>query len=253
MKILIIVPPITQFSSIKRVELDCEGSGTEQDPAIITASEQLPGFFRIIDTHFYINIVNCYTSIIISNCTNISIINCKFKLLAFEKCAKMKIRDCIIKSSSAWISSELEFEGCSFKKLKIHQSRVLNFTNCSIAKLKEVESRVVTFKNTSIQKKDPYIEDPEEIKKLVEFLELDKVKKSIRTLYYSFAMDVKEIGLKLEKKFKIELHYARGNKVLELKSPILYEKIANILGFQSLQQCWSDRYAYKNVRRYDLI
>jgi len=253
MKILVIVPPITQFSRLKHLELECEGSGTEQDPAIITASEQLPDFFRIINTHLYIKIINCYTSIIISGCTNISIINCKFKLLAFEKCAKMKIRDCIIKRSSVSISRELEFEGCSFKKLKIRQSRILNFTNCSIAKLKEVENRVVTFKNTSIQKKDPYIEDPEEIKKLAEFLELDKVKKSIRTLYYGFVMDVKEIGLKLEKEFKIDLLYTRGNKALELKSPILYDKIANILGFKSLKDCWSDRYAYKNVRRYDLI
>ena len=66
-------------------------------------------------------------------------------------------------------------------------------------------------------------------------------------------MDVKEIGWKLEKKFKIELHYPIGNKVLELKSPILYEKMAKILGFENLKKCWSDRYEYKGVRRYELI
>jgi len=135
------------------VELECEGSGTEQDPAIITASEQLPGFFRIMDTHLYINMVNCHTSVIMGRCSNISIINCKFKLLALEVCTKMKIRDCIIKSSSVRSSSELEFEGCSFKKLKITKSMNLDFTNCSIAKLKEIESRDVAFKDSSIQEK----------------------------------------------------------------------------------------------------
>ena len=109
------------------------------------------------------------------------------------------------------------------------------------------------YNNTISKKKYPNTEDPEEIKNLQEFIEKDKVKILIRMFYYGFAMDVKEIGWKLEKKFKIELHYPRGNKVLELKSPILYEKMVNILGFKSPQQCWSDRYANKNVRRYDLI
>ena len=103
------------------------------------------------------------------------------------------------------------------------------------------------------KKKYPNIEDPEEIKELKDFLENEEVTKLIRTLYYGFAMDVKEIGWKLEKKFKIKLHYHIGNKVLELKSPELIEKMANILGFKSVKQCWSDRYAYKGVRRYDLI
>jgi len=61
------------------------------------------------------------------------------------------------------------------------------------------------YTDTISKKKYPNIEDPEEIKKLLEFFEMDKVKKLIRTLYYGFAMDVKEIGWKLEKKFKFKL------------------------------------------------
>jgi len=114
---------------------------------------------------------------------------------------------------------------------------------------------VAYYFDTFPNKKYNNLEDPEEIKKLKDFLEKQEIKKMIRTLYYGFAMDIYDISWKLEKQFKIKLHYGNrgGNKALELKSQVLNEKIAKILGFKSYQQCRFDRYAYKNVRRYDLI
>ena len=136
----------------KTVELECEGSGTEQDPAIITTSEHLPDGFRIYDSNLFINIVNCELShIIMGNCRNISLNNCKIRYIGFGSFVKMRIKNSNFKKSHILSSRELEFDTCSFMKLKIFRSSYLGFTKCSFVKLIDIENTEVFFKESSIQ------------------------------------------------------------------------------------------------------
>jgi hypothetical protein len=153
MKLSIMVPSKYSPKPIPHAaELECEGSGTEQDPAIISPSEHLPDQFRILNSNIFIKIVDCdIGSITLINCSNVSISSCKFRVLYFQNSSKMRIKNVELNKSLIYESSELEFEGCSFKKLKLRQSRELGFVNCSIVKLKETESSDVVFKESSVQ------------------------------------------------------------------------------------------------------
>ncbi len=82
-------------------------------------------------------------------------------------------------------------------------------------------------------KKHPYIENPEEIKKLKVALETEKIKKIINALYQNHGRNVYEIAWMIEKNLNIELHIRKGLRAGEIKSGELYKKIDKILGINT--------------------
>lgn len=80
------------------------------------------------------------------------------------------------------------------------------------------------------KKKHPYIENPEEIKKIIEYLETEKVKKIIKALYHEQRRSVYINTWKIEKKLNIELHIKKGLYAGGIKSKAIYKKFDEILG-----------------------
>lgn len=80
------------------------------------------------------------------------------------------------------------------------------------------------------KKKHPYIENPEEIKNLIEYLETEKVKKIIKALYHEQRRRVYNIAWTIEKKLNIELHIKKGLYAGGIKSEAIYKTFDDILG-----------------------
>lgn len=94
-----------------------------------------------------------------------------------------------------------------------------------------------------ILKRHPYVENPEEIKDLKEFLGTEEVKKIIKNLYHNRGRNVYEIAWMLEKNLNIELHVKKGLQAGEIKSGSLYLRIDHILGVNT-QDFWKSTISY---------
>lgn len=83
----------------------------------------------------------------------------------------------------------------------------------------------------------PLFIPPEEIKQLNDFLENEEIKEFARYLHHRKHMNIYKIVWLVEKKYKVELCYKKGNMRGTLK-PGLYKKIKVVLGYKDYDQFW---------------
>ncbi|MFW9873738.1 MAG: hypothetical protein ACFFG0_11590, partial [Candidatus Thorarchaeota archaeon] len=141
---------------IRIIELECKGTGTEENPIIIEPSDKIPQGFFLKDSNLHILIRNFN-----SNKYGISIIYCKN--VNFEDCL---LSSCILNNSSHInirnVSTDyLKISYCSytdvkesvFKRVKIRNSTLnISFLNCTINRIRKSHTRGINFENTKILK-----------------------------------------------------------------------------------------------------
>jgi hypothetical protein len=88
-----------------------------------------------------------------------------------------------------------------------------------------------------IQENKPSNILPEEIKRLNEFFENEEIKEYLQQSYNEHHQGINYIARRIEKKYKIDLYYKKGNLHGSLK-PGLYEKIKDILGYEDIDLFW---------------
>ena len=136
-------------------EIECKGSGTESDPAIIEPSESLQNEFILEDSNLFIIVQGCYLGgIIISSCQNIRIENCNIWSLPIQWCSKVFVKKSTIRRTlTLWESNNVKFEDCNINRVKFIRSNSNIIENCTIKKIKYVWGRDNIFEAYRIPEK----------------------------------------------------------------------------------------------------
>jgi hypothetical protein len=88
-----------------------------------------------------------------------------------------------------------------------------------------------------IQENKPSLTSLEKINQLKKYFEDEQIKEYIRHLYHEQQQSIHKIAWKVEKEYKVELHYKKGHAHGDLK-PGVYEKIKEILGYDDIDLFW---------------
>lgn len=118
-------------------ELECRGSGTKEDPAIIEPSKQLPNGFTLEESDLFITFQNCYlTALELLSCQNVRLENCNIWKIFISHCFRVVINKSTIRRKlTLRYSNDDKIEDCSIRKLKIVVSNYCFIKNCSIKKI----------------------------------------------------------------------------------------------------------------------
>ena len=122
-------------------EIECKGSGTESDPAIIEPSENLPDGFILEESNLFILVQNCYLGkIVFYLCHNIRIENCNVWSIVPQHCSSIFVdKSTIRRTLTLWESNNVKFEDCNINRVKFIRSNSNIIRNCTIKKIKYVE------------------------------------------------------------------------------------------------------------------
>ncbi len=133
--------------NLVRLEIECKGSGTEEDPLIIEPSESLPDSFHIIRSHLFVIVKNCKRDFIsLNSCTNITITKCNFKNCVIKNCNDINIKDTSISNNlKIYDCMDIKIEDSIIKNLKCKRSNSTNIRNCTIGKIRGVRSEGIAF------------------------------------------------------------------------------------------------------------
>ncbi|MHA2474419.1 MAG: hypothetical protein ACXAES_14430 [Promethearchaeota archaeon] len=158
MKIKILIaraklPPVGYI--IEEKEIECKGSGTESDPAIIESSENLPRGLCMKNSNFFIIIQNCYLSkILLTSCQNIRIVNCNVRSITLQHSSNIFVNKSTMRRTlSLWWSNNIKIEDCNIKRVKFTTSNSNIIKNSTIKKIKYVYGNDNIFKANIIPEK----------------------------------------------------------------------------------------------------
>lgn len=121
-------------------DIECKGSGTETNPAIIETSENLPKAFKLEKSNLFITIQNCYLdSLIVDWCRNLRIENCNIRSVSLQFSSKVFVNKSTIRWTLVFYdSNNITVDNCTIKKLKIHVSNSNIIKNSSIKVIKYI-------------------------------------------------------------------------------------------------------------------
>ena len=115
-------------------QLKWQGSGTEEDPYIITSSDGLAKEFRILQSNLNIQFKECPFDIIwLRESQNIRLEKISFKKLVLEKCQSNAIKECDLPFLSLADSQNNYFEQCIISSGYNTGSSANIFRNCQFA------------------------------------------------------------------------------------------------------------------------
>ena len=119
-------------------EIECRGSGTMKDPAIIEPLITLPLGFQLEKSDLHIIIQNCYLNTLeLSYCQNVRIENCNVWKILITHCLEVVINKSTLRRKiTLWYSNDSKIEDCSIRKLRIVVSNSWIIKNCSIKKIR---------------------------------------------------------------------------------------------------------------------
>lgn len=141
---------------IHRLEVDCKGSGTVDDPAILDPSTELPKSFWIHDSQLHLNIDNCYNHIInLVNSQNITVKNCTLESLNFSNCSNNNVESCQkIKHLGMYMSNNNRINRSTIFKLKMSHSNNNSIQDCTITKIKYRNNNENALNNNQIPEEE---------------------------------------------------------------------------------------------------
>ncbi|MFW9819174.1 MAG: hypothetical protein ACFFE5_06150 [Candidatus Thorarchaeota archaeon] len=126
-------------SSLFELEFELKGSGTIEDPFIITNDKQYYDDdleYNITDSNSYIKFEKVlFKSISLTRCQNVIILDSKLTNLNLIRCSKILVQNVEIK-----------------KKLNIFKSHVIKFADCNVHKLLGFSGDQILFSNCSIHR-----------------------------------------------------------------------------------------------------
>ena len=144
----------TGFKTVNTTKLiiNCQGSGTLDDPLILDSSIELPKWFYIYDSKLYLKIIECNdNSIGLFNCQNIYVKNSSLNSLYLSNCSNNIIEHCQrIKKLGLSLSNDNKIKLSSINKLKISRSNGNFIQECTIEKIKYRNNTENTFFNNEI-------------------------------------------------------------------------------------------------------
>lgn len=122
--------------SRKLTEIECEGTGTKEDPLFIR-DQEFPKGLEIVkqENHFIFKdcIVNNF-SFVLKKCQNFKIQGGKYNNISIEGSSKFLIQDSlIVKQLSLQSCGNAVIEGCSIDKIRVFRSARPIVSNCSIS------------------------------------------------------------------------------------------------------------------------
>lgn len=119
-------------------DIECNGSGTESDPAIIETSENLPSAFGLEKSNLFIEIQNCYLdSLLLSLCQNVRIENCNTWSFAILDCSKIFVNKSTIRRTLHLVEcNNIKIDNCTINRLKIRLSTLNTIKYSTIKKIK---------------------------------------------------------------------------------------------------------------------
>ncbi|MFX1257614.1 MAG: hypothetical protein ACFFAN_07140 [Promethearchaeota archaeon] len=140
---------------IEGIELECKGMGTQDNPIIITSSENLPKVLTISKSNQHIVIRNLNLRFIgLYSCKNITIEKCKFEAFKLFHCSDFKIKNSSFGKFSLKECHDIEVEGCSMNRIRIVRllsNQINKFKNCTLDRLKEKFRNKLIFEKTNIK------------------------------------------------------------------------------------------------------
>lgn len=126
-------------SSLFELEFELKGSGTNEDPFIITNKKQEYDNdleYDISDSNSYIKFENTlFKSINLTRCENVIILDSELTNLNLNRCSKVLVQNVAVK-----------------KRLNIFKSHIIKFADCNIHKLLGFSGDQILFSNCSIHK-----------------------------------------------------------------------------------------------------
>ena len=147
------------FRSVSKepIEIDCNGEGTEKNPAILEPTESLPDILCIIDSNIFLKFTKCKIKTLeFTNSEHISIENCSIKSMRAFHCVDISLKDSIIENSS-WFHhcQKFNMERCRFEdKLEIVDFHNCYMKNCYFERIKNSLSSNNIFENCDLDEKD---------------------------------------------------------------------------------------------------
>lgn len=138
-----------------RVELECRGLGTIDDPLILDPSTKFPKLFYIENSELHLRMHECNVhSIGIFNSQNISIKNSSLNSVYFSNCSNKIIDSCLnIKKLGMNMSNNNMINRSTIVKLKISHSNDNTIQECTIAKIKYRNNNENSFIKNEISEK----------------------------------------------------------------------------------------------------
>ncbi|MHA1671499.1 MAG: hypothetical protein ACTSV5_13115 [Promethearchaeota archaeon] len=135
-----------------RVDVDCRGSGTLDDPVIFDSSTKLPKWFWIDNSQSHLKIYECNNySIGLFNSQNITVKNCSLNSLHFSNCSNNIIESCLkIKKLGIYMSNNNVINRSTITKLKMSRSNDNTIQECIITKIKYRNNNENTFIDNNI-------------------------------------------------------------------------------------------------------
>jgi hypothetical protein len=153
MKITIFIPTyIFKSSYLRETEIECVGTGDENDPVIIEPSENLPLSFVVRNSSLFIVIRNVdIYNISLRMSRNIVVKDCKLTNSHLANCSTIEYRNTIItKFMPIYNCNNIQVKDCKIGKLKFYQSNSNVIKNCTIAKIKTTRSNDNIFESISL-------------------------------------------------------------------------------------------------------
>lgn len=134
------------------IEIECEGSGTKEDPLIIESSEVLPKVIYLRHNNYFIHIKNLEKRYIsLYNCQNITLADCQLKYLDVGYCSKIIIKRLLINKLFRLSSSNyVLIEDSNIGKFKLKQSTSNIIKNSSFKQIKKDRSPENIFESITI-------------------------------------------------------------------------------------------------------
>jgi len=123
--------------SNKKIEIDCEGIGTREDPILIDPQIDLPTNFKIFNSDLHVNIekLDLY-HIGVYRSHNISIRQSKIVALVLNRCSNMQILEVSnLKYLDLIRSDNNSIANCLIGKFKAYSSTANRINGCTIDKI----------------------------------------------------------------------------------------------------------------------
>ena len=123
--------------SINKLEIECSGTGTIEDPIIIDNSVQLPSSFEIEGSELYIHIKNLKLehNFAISKSRNITIENCEFYHHTCLSSSNLIIKKCFFVNSLFRLVENSEFQDSIFGRIAMEDFHDNIFKKCEIDRI----------------------------------------------------------------------------------------------------------------------
>ncbi|MFX1281351.1 MAG: hypothetical protein ACFFA3_18530 [Promethearchaeota archaeon] len=144
-----------KYVLLKKIMLECTGTGTEDNPAIIEPSGNLPQSFRILNSNIYIDIVHCQIkSLLLANCQNIRVLNCTINYNIIEHCTKIEFKNVVAnRKLQLFFCENIKIEECTIEKLKLNHSNSNIFKKSTINQLKKIRCKDNIFEANLVPEK----------------------------------------------------------------------------------------------------